>query len=81
MENQSPTPNTKDADKPELPADGCSTRFIIAYLKDGEWWQDTTEYYEEETARVERAKEVQAFRKPDAMKLLVRVTTETFISL
>jgi hypothetical protein len=29
MENQSPTPNTKSADKPELPADGCYA--VIAY--------------------------------------------------
>lgn len=42
MENQSPKPNTTDEDKPELPADGCST-LLIGGCKDGERWRITPE--------------------------------------
>lgn len=78
---KSPTPNTTDADKPELPADGCSTKFIFAFLKDGRWWEDISQADDQKTLMELRLPELVEEKEPDDMRLIVRTTTELFIEV
>lgn len=69
------------SDDSELRATACSTRFSIAYLSGGKWWESDEQAFTEEDAREQIVPIIEKTRSPEEMRLVVRKTTEITIPL
>lgn len=72
---------TSGSTKIPQPKDGCTTKFLFAYLKDGKWWEDSSQAPDQETLMELRLPKLVAIEDPDDIRMIVRITTETFVEV